>query len=57
MQNTTDRNIIGPDINEYRGDVNYALLATQTPYCYLRGSGYGTGRFRIDRKFSSMYVD
>lgn len=51
MQNKTSRNIIGPDLNEYRGDVNYTLLATQTPYAYLRGSGYGTGRFRIDRKF------
>ncbi|WP_346962281.1 glycoside hydrolase family 25 protein [Clostridium sp.] len=51
MQNKTSRNIIGPDINEYRGDVNYTLLATQTPYAYLRGSGFGTGRFRIDRKF------
>lgn len=51
MQNVTDRNIIGPDLNEYRGDVDYALLATQTPYAYLRGSGYGTGRFRIDRMF------
>lgn len=51
MQNATDRNIIGPDLNEYRGEVDYALLATQTPYAYLRGSGYGTGRFRIDRMF------
>ena len=51
MQNRTSRNIIGPDINEYRGDVNYTLLATQTPYAYLRGSGFGTGRLRIDRKF------
>ncbi len=51
MQNKTSRNIIGPDLNKYRGDVNYTLLATQTPYAYLRGSGYGTGRFRIDRKF------
>lgn len=51
MQNKTSRNIIGPDLNEYRGDVNYTLLATQTPYAYLRGSGYGTGRLRIDRKF------
>ncbi len=51
MQNKTSRNIIGPDVNEYRGDINYTLLATQTPYCYLRGSGYGTGRFRIDKKF------
>ncbi|GAA0122516.1 hypothetical protein UT300018_18320 [Clostridium faecium] len=51
MQNASPDNIIGPDINEYRGDVNYTLLATRTPYCYLRASGSGTGRFRVDTKF------
>ncbi|WP_346905882.1 GH25 family lysozyme, partial [Clostridium sp.] len=51
MQNTTENNIIGPDLNEYRGDVDYIKVATQTPYCYLRGSGNGSGRFRIDKKF------
>lgn len=51
MQQATFANIIGPDINEFRGDVNYALLATKTNYCYVRGSSSGTGRFRVDRKF------
>lgn len=51
MQPATSANIIGPDINEFRGDVNYRLLATKTPYCYLRASSSGTGRFRVDRKF------
>lgn len=52
MQNRTSANIIGPDLNEYRGTVNYSLLATKTNYCYLRGSGYGSGKFREDRKFN-----
>jgi GH25 family lysozyme M1 (1,4-beta-N-acetylmuramidase) len=51
MQPATSANIIGPDINEYRGDVNYQLLATKTPYCYLRSSSSGTGTFRVDKKF------
>lgn len=51
MQNKTSANIIGPDLNEYRGEVDYSLLATKTNYCYLRGSGNGSGKFRIDRKF------
>ncbi len=51
MQNRTSANIIGPDLNEYRGTVNYSLLATKTNYCYLRGSGNGSGRFREDKKF------
>lgn len=51
MQNKTSANIIGPDLNEYRSEVNYTLLATQTPYSYLRSSGYGSGRFRVDKKF------
>jgi len=51
MQNKTSQNIIGPDLNEFRGEVNYSLLATKTSYSYLRGSGYGTGKFRVDKKF------
>lgn len=51
MQQATFANIIGPDINEFRGEVNYALLATKTSYCYVRGSSSGTGRFRVDRRF------
>lgn len=51
MQPATSANIIGPDINEFRGEVNYALLATKTNYCYLRASSSGTGRFRVDKKF------
>lgn len=52
MQNRTSANIIGPDLNEYRGAVDYSLLATQTNYCYLRGSGNGSGKFRVDKKFN-----
>ena len=51
MQNRSPENIIGPDVNEYRGNIDYKLLATKTPYAYARASGSGTGRFRIDRKF------
>lgn len=51
MQNKSPNNIIGPDINEYRGAVDYNLLATKTPYCYLRASGSGSGRFRVDKNF------
>lgn len=52
MQNRTSANIIGPDLNEYRGNVNYSLLATKTNYCYLRASGSGSGKFREDKKFN-----
>lgn len=51
MQNKSPENIIGPDVNEYRGNINYKVLATQTPYAYARASGSGTGRFRVDKKF------
>ncbi len=51
MQDRSPNSIIGPDINEWRGEVDYALLATRTPYCYVRASGSGTGRFRVDRLF------
>jgi GH25 family lysozyme M1 (1,4-beta-N-acetylmuramidase) len=51
MQNATFANIIGPDVNQFRGQVNYALVASRTNYCYLRGSSSGTGRFRVDTMF------
>lgn len=51
MQDKTSANIIGPDLNEYRGEVDYDLLATRTNFCYLRGSGNGSGKFRSDKKF------
>jgi|GEM_PF-404957 len=52
MQDRTSANIVGPDLNEYRGTVSYSLLATQTNYSYLRASGNGSGRFREDRRFN-----
>lgn len=51
MQDKTNLNIIGPDVNEFRGDIDYKLLATKTPYCYLRASSSGTGKFRVDKRF------
>lgn len=51
MQNRNERSLFGIDINEHSKDVNFAELATRIDFLYLRSSGSGTGRFRVDRKF------
>lgn len=51
MQNKNPRSLFGIDINEYTQNVNFAIIATKIDFLYLRASGSGTGRFRIDQKF------
>ncbi|MBE6048274.1 MAG: muramidase [Clostridium sp.] len=51
MQNKNGNSLFGIDINEYTQDVNFTVLATKIDFLYLRSSGSGTGRFRVDKKF------
>ena len=51
MQNKNNKSLFGVDINEYTKNVNFAILTTKIDFLYLRSSGSGSGRFRIDRKF------
>lgn len=51
MQDKNPRSLFGSDINEYTKNVQFNILATKIDFLYLRSSGSGTGRFRVDRKF------
>ena len=51
MQNKNNKSLFGVDINEYTQNVNFAILTTKIDFLYLRSSGSGSGRFRVDRKF------
>ncbi|WP_143318327.1 glycoside hydrolase family 25 protein [Clostridium sp. HBUAS56017] len=51
MQNRNPNSLFGIDINEYSQNVNFTTLATRIDFLYLRSSGSGTGRFRVDKKF------
>ena len=51
MQNKNPNSRFGIDINEYTQDVNFQTLARTIDFLYLRASGSGSGRFRVDRKF------
>ena len=51
MQNKNPRSLFGIDINEYTQGVNFQVLAAKIDFLYLRSSGSGTGRFRVDKKF------
>ncbi len=51
MQNKNSRSLFGIDINEYTQNVQFNILATQIDFLYLRASGYGSGRFRTDKRF------
>ena len=51
MQNKTSKSLFGIDINEYTQNVQFNILATKIDFLYLRSSGSGSGRFRVDRKF------
>lgn len=51
MQNKNPRSLFGIDINEYSQNVNFQTLARKIDFLYLRSSGSGSGRFRIDKKF------
>lgn len=51
MQNKNPKSLFGIDINEYSQNVNFKTLTTKIDFLYLRSSGSGTGRFRVDKKF------
>ena len=51
MQNKGPNNLFGIDINEYTQNVEFQVLATNIDFLYLRSSGSGSGRFRVDKKF------
>ena len=51
MQDKNPKSLFGIDINEFSEGVNFTILATKIDFLYLRSSGSGTGRFRVDRKF------
>ena len=51
MQDKNPKSLFGIDINEYTQDVQFNILATKIDFLYLRSSGSGSGRFRVDKKF------
>ena len=51
MQNRNPNSTFGIDINEYSQGVNFRTLASTVDFLYLRSSGSGSGRFRVDKKF------
>lgn len=51
MQNKNDNSTFGIDINEYTQNVNFEVISTKIDFLYLRSSGSGSGRFRVDTKF------
>lgn len=51
MQNKNPNSTFGIDINEYTENVDFQTLARTINFLYIRSSGSGTGRFRVDRKF------
>ena len=51
MQNKSPLTIFGPDLNEYKDKVDFKVLASKADFIYLRSSGSGTGKFRVDKKF------
>ncbi|WP_294153901.1 glycoside hydrolase family 25 protein [uncultured Clostridium sp.] len=51
MQDKNPRSLFGIDINEYTQNVQFNILATKIDFLYLRSSGSGSGRFRVDKKF------
>lgn len=51
MQDKNPKSLFGIDINEYTQNVQFNILATKIDFLYLRSSGSGTGRFRVDKKF------
>ena len=51
MQDKNSKSLFGIDINEYIQDVDFKVISTKIDFLYLRSSGSGSGRFRIDKKF------
>ncbi len=51
MQNRNPGSLFGIDINEYSQNVDFQILARTVDFLYLRSSGSGSGRFRLDASF------
>lgn len=51
MQDKNSKSLFGIDINEYTQNVQFNVLATTIDFLYVRSSGSGSGRFRVDKKF------
>ncbi|MGL5150490.1 MAG: GH25 family lysozyme [Clostridium sp.] len=51
MQNKDAQSLFGIDINEYTQNVQFNVIAKTVDFLYLRSSGSGSGRFRVDKKF------
>ena len=51
MQDKNSKSLFGIDINEYTQDVQFNIIATKIDFLYVRSSGSGSGRFRVDKKF------
>ena len=51
MQDKNPKSLFGIDINEYTQNVDFKVLATKIDFLYLRSSGSGSGRLRVDKKF------
>lgn len=51
MQNKNANSRFGIDINEHTQNVNFETLAKTIDFLYVRSSGSGSGRFRVDKKF------
>lgn len=51
MQNKNANSRFGVDINEYTQSVDFTVLAKKVDFLYLRSSGSGSGKFRVDKKF------
>lgn len=51
MQNKNDKSLFGIDLNEYTKNPNFSVLKNKVAFIYLRASGSGSGKFRVDLKF------
>lgn len=51
MQDKNPKSLFGIDINEYTQNAQFSVLARTVDFLYLRSSGSGSGRFRVDKKF------
>lgn len=51
MQNKNSKSLFGVDLSEYSKNPDFMTLARNIDFLYLRSSGSGSGRFRVDKKF------
>ncbi|WBW97869.1 glycoside hydrolase family 25 protein [Oceanirhabdus sp. W0125-5] len=54
MQNKTSKSLFGVDLNQYRANADFKILATKCDFIFLRSSGSGTGKFKVDTKFLEL---